>query len=166
MNLSTLQLDMRGFQGYELETMSFNIVSFGKRKENLLLAVQTKTIGSTLTTFKNLIKPGSVVFLHCVGMIWATAKVESEYFYSEEEIWSDKKYPHRFKITITKFVKAPVLLSDGNINTKIREQYGRGWAYRFIFSPKPLPLDIAQLITTKLDGAVSTQNIEKTIELH
>ena len=144
---------------------SFNIVSFGKRKENLLLALKMETIGSALTTFKDSIEPGATVFLHCNGMIWATARVNSGYFFSENRIWSDKIYPHRFKISLIKFAKIPIKLSDGTINVKFRERFGAGWAYRFIFSPKPVPPDIAQLISVGIEKSESALgDYEKIIE--
>jgi hypothetical protein len=130
---------------------SFNIISFGRRKENFLIALSQGVIGSSLSTFKESVKPGATIFLHCDAKIWATARVEGDYFYSENRIWPDKVYPHRFKIAILKFAKQPVALSDGVINTKFRERFGAGWAYRFIFSPKPIPADIAQLILKRIE---------------
>ena len=142
----------------------FNIISFGKRKENLLQAVRTGTIGSTLSTFKESVQPGATVFLHCNGMIWATAKVDSDYFFSEIQTWTDKIYPHRFKIADIKFAKSPVQLSDGVINAKFREGFGSGWAYRFIFSPKPVPPDIAQLINNSIQRAgLTNESYEKIV---
>jgi len=132
---------------------SFNIISFGKRKENLLIALNQGLIGSTLTTFKESVQPGATVFLHCDAKIWAVAKVEGDYFFSETRIWPDKIYPHRFKVSLLKFVKHPIELSDGVINAKFRERFGAGWAYRFLFSPKPIPTDIAQIIAKRIESA-------------
>lgn len=144
---------------------SFNIVSFGKRKENFLIALKHGVIGSTLSTFKESIQPGATIFLHCDAKIWAVAKVEGDYFFSESRIWPDKTYPHRFKISLLKFAKRPILLSDGVINIKFRERYGAGWAYRFIFSPKPVPEDIAQIIATRIDSSESaSEDFERVLE--
>lgn len=125
----------------------FNIISFGKRQANLYLALEHLTIGSSLSTFKESIVRNSTIFLHCNSMIWGTATVSSDYFYSEEKIWDDKIYPHRFNISKPQLLKDPVPLSDGVINKAFREQFGSGWAYRFIFSPKPIPANIVSLIT-------------------
>jgi hypothetical protein len=35
-------------------------------------------------------------------------------------------------------------------NEELRKRFGAGWAYKFIFSPKPIPLDIAEEISLKL----------------
>lgn len=129
----------------------FNIISFGKRKENLLLALQQKVIGSTLTTFKEKIEPGATVFLHCAGRIWATAQVKESYFFSEEVLWKDKLYPHRYKIHKCKLLASPVELSDGTINLEFRKVSGPSWAYRYLFSPKEIPKEIAKLISDKIE---------------
>lgn len=41
---------------------SYNIVTFGKKKENFDIAVSNQLIGSYQNTFKNYINKGSVVF--------------------------------------------------------------------------------------------------------
>lgn len=128
----------------------FNIISFGKRKENLLLTLQLNVIGSSLTTFKEHIFPGATIFLHCNGRIWATAEVIDRYFYSEDVLWKDKLYPHRFKIHNCKLLASPVQLSDGVINSEFRKASGPSWAYRYLFSPKKIPEDIAKLINEKI----------------
>lgn len=129
----------------------FNIISFGKRKENLVRSLETMTIGSNLSTFRESVKQGATVFLHCEAKIWGIAKVTGPYFFSEAPIWSDKTYPHRFKIELLKLLSDPVELSDGVINTEFRKSFGSGWAYRFIFSPKPVPNEIAKLILNKVN---------------
>jgi predicted RNA-binding protein len=128
----------------------FNIISFGKKRENLVLAIEHQTLGSTLSTLSENIHNGSTIFLHCKSRIWATAEVTSDYFYSEEPIWKDKFYPHRFKFHNCKLLSVPVELSDGGINTAFRKTYGSAWAYRFLFSPKAIPQNIAKLIEAKI----------------
>ena len=130
----------------------FNIISFGKRRENLERALESNTIGSALSTFRESVKPGATVFLHCNGLIWGSAKVSSDYFSSSAPLWDDKLYPHRFRISDVKLASEPVELCDGVINVQLRKQYGTGWAYKFIFSPKPLPNDIADLIIERLSA--------------
>lgn len=128
----------------------YNIISFGKRKENLIRSLETMTIGSNLSTFKDSVKHGATVFLHCEARIWGIANVTGPYFFSEIPIWSDKTYPHRFKIELLKVLSDPIELSDGIINAEFRKSFGSGWAYRFIFSPKPIPDGIAKLILEKI----------------
>jgi hypothetical protein len=125
---------------------TFNIISFGKKENNLRTSVAYGVIGSALTTFKNNVVKDAQIFLHCKAMIWGCAKVSSDYFYSETELWEDKTYPHRFKISDIKLLDNPIPLSDGTINKAFKEQYGTGWAYKFIFTPKPVPKEIASLI--------------------
>ena len=43
-----------------------------------------------------------------------------------------------------------MISSDGKINAEFRKQFGSGWADKFIFSPKPVPSDIAKLINEKI----------------
>lgn len=129
---------------------SFNIISFGKKEENLKSSVAHGVIGSSLSTFKSNVASDANIFLHCNAMIWGLAKVSSDYFYSDVKIWEDKIYPHRFKISNISLFNQPIPLSDGIINKAFRDQFGTGWAYKFIFTPKPIPSDIATLI---LDAA-------------
>lgn len=131
-----------------------NIVSFGKKIENLRKSLEHSTIGSTLSTFKENLSNNPKIFLHCNAMIWGTATVESNYFYSEAKIWDDKTYPHRFKISNVRMLKEPIPLSDGKINKAFRDQFGSGWAYKFIFSPKPVPADIARLILASMNTKI------------
>lgn len=149
-----------------MEKFVYNIVSFGKRKENLIQSLETMTIGSNLSTFKDSIKQGSTIFLHCEGMIWGTAKVVGPYFYSEIQIWFDKIYPSRFKIELQKILADPFELSDGIINAEFRKSFGSGWAYRFIFSPKPIPVDIAKLILEKVTKAKASPSSQSVAKLH
>lgn len=134
----------------QLEKFVFNIISFGKRKENLVKSLETMTIGSNLSTFRDSVTQGATIFLHCDARIWGIAKVTGPYFFSETPIWSDKTYPHRYKIELLKLLSDPVELSDGVINAEFRKSFGSGWAYRFIFSPKPVPDGIAKLILEKV----------------
>lgn len=143
----------------------FNIISFGKRIKNLETAIAQETIGSALSTFKENVSENSLIFLHCNAMVWGTARTVGSYFYSEENLWEDKVYPHRFKISNIQLLKNPIPLSDGIINKAFRESFGSGWAYRFIFTPKPLPAEIAQLIMDSVfqNCSVISRN-EQTVE--
>jgi predicted RNA-binding protein len=129
----------------------YNIVSFGKKTENLEKAIEHKTIGSKLNTFGENISDGSVLFLHCEGKIWGTAQAVGNCYNSEQVLWEDKIYPKRFKIQNIKLAKAPISIKDGVINLKFRQSFGTAWAYKFIFSPKPIPTEIANLILNKLE---------------
>lgn len=128
----------------------FNIISFGKKRENLVLAIEHQIIGSTMGTFKENVHDGSTIFLHCASKIWATAEISGDYFVSDSLIWADKTYPHRFKFKNCNLLSSPVELSDGVINSEFRKSYGTAWAYRFLFTPKPIPQNIAALIQNRI----------------
>lgn len=130
--------------------MACNIITFGKNKENFELAIRACTIGSFLGTFKDHLRKGSNVFLHCDGQILAVAKVSSDYFFSNQKIWEDKVYPHRFRISDIVMLKTPIKLVNGIYNVELRKRYGTGWAYKFLFSPKPLPEDISNQILSEI----------------
>lgn len=138
--------------------MSYNIVTFGKKRENLNLAIKNATIGSFLSTFPDYILKGATIFLHCESQIWGSAKIHSEYFRNDSKIWEDKVYPHRFLISEIKLTDDPVRLTNGIYNTELRSAYGTGWAYKFLFSPKPLPIEIGKKIDQDL-------NSRKTVEI-
>ena len=125
------------------DKLTSHIVSFGSKPENLIRAIEQKTIGSTFSTFKSHLRKGATIFLHCKSVLWGIGMVDSDYFYEEEEIWRDKTYPHRFSIKLCHLAKEPVTMCDGWYNVRLRESFGTGWAYKFIFAPKPLPGDIA-----------------------
>jgi hypothetical protein len=131
--------------------MSVNIITFGKRFENLKRAIEHSTIGSYQTTFSTYLKNGSIIFLHCRSLVWGTAKVTSDYFYSDKVIWEDKVYPHRFLISNIRLVAQPLDLSNGYYNLELRKQFGTAWAYKFIFSPKPLPSNLGLEILSDLE---------------
>ena len=132
--------------------MTYNIITFGKKKENLKLAIENSIIGSYQSTFKEYMKSDSKIFLHCNSQIWGEARVSSDYFYDEAWLWEDKQYPHRFRIDDIRLVSKPVVLTNGVYNTEFRENFGTSWAYKFIFSPKPLPETIAKKIETELSN--------------
>ena len=130
----------------------FHILSFGRKPQNLMRAIQTETIGSSLGSFESYITEGSTIFLHCNSLLWGIGKIRGSYFNSEERIWSDKIYPHRFHFSIQHLVNQPLILSDGNYNARLRQEFGIGWAYKFIFVPKPLPSQIGRDLSTDLSG--------------
>lgn len=128
---------------------NYNIVTFGKKKENLDIAVSNQLIGSYQNTFKNYITKGSVVFLHCNTLVWGSAKVASEYFYDESRLWRDKIYPHRFRLEEIRLLNDPFPISDGTINTELKKIAGSAWAFSYIFSPKPLPKSVGESLLKK-----------------
>ena len=130
--------------------MTYNIITFGKKRENLEAAIERKIIGSYLGTFSEYLAKGSIIFLHCESKIWAIAKVSSDYFFNSEPIWQDKTYPHRFHISDVEILNEPVELTNGVYNVELRKRFGTGWAYKFLFSPKPLPTDIAETLLKDL----------------
>lgn len=133
--------------------MSYNIVCFGKKRDNFRKAIVHGTIGSFLSTFPEHIKKGSTIFLYCESQILGQAKVSSDYFHDQTPIWEDKVYPHRFRIEQIQIFERPVSLVNGVYNQELRKRYGTGWAYKFIFSPKPLPEDVAKQISAELTSA-------------
>lgn len=157
-----LQIDSskNGAYKYLWRNNLYNIISFGKKKENLLLAIHNQTIGSYLATFKDNVENGAVIFLHCKGKIWATGQISSVYYFSDEPIWQDKTYPHRFNFQIRKILESPVTINDGTINVLLKKSYGVGWAFRFIFTPRPIPQNIAELILEKCN-AVKESSIDQ-----
>ena len=128
---------------------SYNIVTFGKKKENLDIAVSNLLIASYQNTFKNYIQKGSVVFLHCNSLVWGSATVASDYFYDETRLWRDKVYPHRFRIEQIQLLEEPFPISDGNINIQLKKIAGSAWAFSYIFSPKPLPKSVGESLLNK-----------------
>lgn len=113
------------------------------------LAIETTTIGSSAATFHNYIEKGSIVFFHCSGQVWGKAKVVSEAITNHEPIWGDKVYPYRFRIDQVSMLESPYGLSGSKEASILREEFGSGWAYKFIFVPKPLPVEVGQLLLTK-----------------
>ncbi len=128
----------------------FNIITFGKKLENFERTINTGIIGSALSTVDKHIQIGNIALLHWKGYIWGYASISSKYFFSEEPIWKDKLYPHRFCISNLFLTKEPFSLSNGIYNSELRKAHGTGWAYKFIFSPKPLPKNIGEDIYEKL----------------
>lgn len=128
----------------------YNIITFGKKSDNLLLSIEKNVIGTFLRTAPDYIFREATIFLHCHSLIWGQATVASEYFFDEQKIWSDKIYPHRFKIKEVKLTSNPLNLVDSGYNNKLRKDYGTSWAYSFIFAPKPLPFEIGQEIEAEL----------------
>ncbi len=126
--------------------LRFNIVSFGKRRENLLKTVEVGLIGSKLNTFQSSIAENSVIFFHCDSLIWGTGRVTGAFRIGSDEIWPNSLYPFRYPIQIDHLTDNPVHLSNGVYNSNLRKLYGVGWAYKFIFSPKPLPIEIGKTL--------------------
>ena len=134
----------------------------------MLVAVDKLIIGSFLSTFKDYMSKGSTIFLHCESKIWATAQISSDYFFSESEIWTDKKYPHRFRIDGLRVLTQPIELTNGHYNVELRKRYGTGWAYSFLFSPKPIPNDIALELVSEakskaLDGISDLSSLREVL---
>jgi hypothetical protein len=131
---------------------SFNIITFGKKADNFLISAQEGVIGTFLTTTPQYLQKGSIVFLHCRSLIWGIAKINSDYIYDEKIIWKDKVYPHRFRIEVLKMTTNPLSLVQEHYNDRFRESFGTGWAFKFIFAPKPLPASIGKDIYEDLSN--------------
>jgi hypothetical protein len=134
----------------------FNIVTFGKRIENLEIAIREGKIGSDLSTISEHISRNSILFLHCRGAIVAIAQPSGPYEFSQSRIWDNKVYPHRFPIKVTRYMAKPMPLCDDRINVELRERFGAGWAYKFLFAPKPLPDDIGRAILAGVEKVGTT----------
>lgn len=129
----------------------YNIITFGKKTDNLLLSIERNVIGTFLRTAPDYITREATIFLHCRSLIWGKATVSSDYYFDEEKIWSDKVYPHRFKIKEIKLTSNPLSLIESGYNNKLRKVYGSGWAFSFIFAPKPLPIEVGEEIDIELN---------------
>lgn len=127
-------------------TQRYNIISFGKMYENLSISVSTGIIGSKLKTFGENVTKGSIVFLHCNGKIWGSGIVLGNAEESRERLWSNDIYPFRNRIRLEHLTLDPVVLSNGVYNAALRADYGVAWAYKFLFSPRPLPEKIGREI--------------------
>lgn len=128
----------------------YNIITFGKKADNLLLAIERNVIGTFLRTAPEYIFRDATIYLHCRSLIWGKATIASEYFYDEQIIWNDKVYPHRFKIKDIRLTTEPISLVGSGYNNKLRKDYGSGWQYKFIFAPKMLPIEIGEEIEREL----------------
>lgn len=122
----------------------YNIISFGKRFENLAISVKSGIIGSNVKTFHEHVTKGSIVFFHCKGEIWGSGIVIGNGEKSREHLWPNDSYPYRNKIRIEHLTLDPVALSNGVYNSALRTEFGVGWAYKFLFSPRPLPEKIGR----------------------
>lgn len=139
----------------EMKYDRFAIVSFGKKKENFLKAIEFKTIGSPHTTFEKHIKPNQIVFFHFDGAIWGAGKVSTNYFYDNRKIWEDKAYPHRFGIEVLCLTKNSIPTSHSDFAEEMRNQFGYGWGFSYIFAPQPLPTEIGRKIFKEISASKS-----------
>lgn len=138
----------------------FNIVTFGKRPENLVKSLETGLIGSSSSSFEASISKNSLIFLHCQSRIWGTAKPFGNYFFDKTPVWSNGIYPHRFKINDVSITIDPLDMLGTSINSEFRKRFGIGWAYKFIFSPRPIPDDIGRQIQEELNEKSSASLAE------
>lgn len=128
------------------QTKAAHIVSFGKKDLNLQITLDAKTIGSRHQTFETHISKGDIVLLHCAGKIQAIATVSSKYFFSNEVLWQDRQYPHRFLIENIVVLTPPVDLLDIGFNNIMKSLAGKGWAFSYIFAPKTLPEESVEFL--------------------
>lgn len=129
---------------------SYNIVTFGKKSDNFIISIERGIVGTFLNTVPQYLHKGSVVFLHCHSLIWGIARISSEYIHDEKIIWKDKVYPHRFYMEVLHLTNNPLSLVKEHYNDRLREEFGNGWAFKFIFAPKPLPESIGSDIYNNL----------------
>ena len=123
--------------GNDIKLDRYAIVSFGKKKENLLIALKNNVIGSKHATFEKHIQNGQIIFFHCNGSIWGSGVVVSNYYYDCTPIWDDNLYPHRFNIRAGLFHQDGILTSQSSFSEKMKGRFGSGWGFSYIFAPQP-----------------------------
>lgn len=89
---------------------------------------------------------GDILFLYVNSGIVAVATVESDGFESHENLWPDKTYPYRFRIMISEKISSPQNFLISPARKLLYEAFGSGWGYKFMYSPRPIPGEIADQI--------------------
>ena len=96
------------------QDQSYHIISFGRKPENLLLAIEKGTLGSASANISKYLKPNSLIFFHCCSSLVGIGVVKSEYFFSEEKVWKNKKMAGHMgdKNVISKNLKVVKMAGD------------------------------------------------------
>lgn len=126
------------------------IICFGKKEDNLNVSIRTGLIGSKKSYFLGYFKPEDRVLLYANGQIFARAAIDGSGFADSSPVWSDYEYPYRFKIKNIVELKTPFSFLGSEAHAEIKRTFGNGWGYKFLFSPKELPLDVISLLPDEL----------------
>ena len=117
--------------------MAYRFISYGKKLENLKASIQHNIIGSEFSTFQDKVKNGDQVFLVCNSKVWGEARVVGDVeFDQENRIWNDKIYPYRARITDVSILRVPFKLDQYDFNAEFRQSFGKGWAFKVLFTPE------------------------------
>ena len=142
-----------------MKNYSSHFITFGKRLDNLNLALEKLTIGSNRPSIAKYLEPGAHIFLHCQSQLWAICEIVGEYHYSDTVIWENQIYPHRFSFKPIVIPKEPIPLLDGSINKLLQVASGKGWQYKHLFTPMALPKDVCDLILLRFDASTNSPSL-------
>lgn len=130
--------------------MNYRFVCFGKNIENLRVSLERGVVGFKSHSVLEQVSKGDVLFLYVNSAIVAVAKVESSGFESNETIWVDKVYPFRYQISVCEIIKSPQNFLTTPSRDLLYSSFGSGWGYKFMYSPRPIPGNIADQILNDL----------------
>ena len=130
--------------------MNYRFICFGKNIENVKIALVHKTIGSKSSKFVDQIAAGDKVFFYVNSSIVCTATVDGLGYYSDQVVWSDKLYPYRFKLKNITIHKPAYNFLTTTFKDRLYSEFGRGWGYQFLYSPKALPPILGRELETDL----------------
>lgn len=125
-------------------------VCFGKKIENLEIAIRALTVGAKKPHFLKQLKHNDEILLYCDGKIYATALIVGEGFVSKAQIWNDYEYEYRFNMTGVKILKSPYLLKGSPLHSEFSRTFGRGWAFKVLFTPQALSHEICNIIKLEI----------------
>lgn len=147
--------------------MRVKIISFGKKIENLRLAIRNQKLGSDQSTFGERIKASDIVLLMCHSKVFGTAIVKSSVYQEDKRIWRDKIYPHRADLEQIKIFKDAFSFEDLDLNSLLREKLGKGWAFKVIFTPGDLPIDVENIILKEINSRefIDQDNFDSQLEM-
>ena len=130
--------------------MEYRFFCFGKNASNLELSLENKVIGAASTSFVNQIADGDCLFMYVNSQIHALVKVVGNSFQSSERVWPNKLYPFRLKIEVLEIFSPPLDFLSSPCRDDLYEEFGKGWGYQFLYSPKPIPKkSVAKLLKTE-----------------
>ena len=143
--------------------MSLRFISYGKKLDNLKITVDHRLIGSEFATFKEKVKKNDTLILVADSKVWGTAVVCSEVEVDHSvRIWADKPYPYRAKISNVFLFKNPFHFEKYQLNDDFRELYGKGWAFKFLFTPGDIPKSIEKKLEEILGDQVCIPENEQS----
>lgn len=136
--------------------MPHRFICYGKNENNLEITLQRRVIGSKNRSFLSKLSLGDVVLFYLNSSIFAKAEITSQSFTSAENVWPDNSYPFRYKIgNITKF-QIPFRFIGTEAHRLIRNEFGTGWGYKFLYFPKELPDATAKVLMDEIEVHVNS----------